>query len=91
MIPFGTLIGAPLNAAIEAQAKAAMTSVDFIRAVGFKPAQDNQPLEPANIVFKYKNGPAASDMMTLEVPLLTIVPIPFLRIEKWSSPLPIRL
>jgi hypothetical protein len=81
MIPFGTLIGGPLNAAVEAQAKAAMTTVDFIRAVGFKPVEDGKPLEPASIVFKYKNGPDPSDMIELEVPLLTIVPIPFLRIE----------
>lgn len=78
-IPFGTLIGGPLNAAIEAQAKAAMTTVEFIRAVGFKPASDGQSTEIANIGFNYKIGPDATG--TLEVPLLTIVPIPFLRIE----------
>jgi len=33
-IPFGHLIGAPLNAAIDAQARAAMTTVRFIEAVG---------------------------------------------------------
>jgi hypothetical protein len=86
-IPFGTLIGAPLTAAIEAQAKAAMTTVEFIRAVGFKgassPGASGETLEPLNIAFQYKTGAgtAAGDVMTLEVPLLTIVPIPFLRIE----------
>jgi hypothetical protein len=75
-IPFGTLIGGPLTAAIEAQAKAAMTTVEFIRAIGFDEKGDL-----INVVFKYKNGPEAEDLMELEVPLLTIVPIPFLRIE----------
>jgi Protein of unknown function (DUF2589) len=75
-IPFGALIGGPMTAAIEAQAKSAMTSVDFIRTVGFD--KDGNVI---NVVFKFKNGPADADMMTLEVPLLTILPIPFLRIE----------
>ena len=81
-IPFGTLIGAPLTAAIEAQAKAALTTVEFIRAVGFKKdAQDKDTGDLVNITFNYRTGPKDSDLMSLEVPLLTIVPIPFLRIE----------
>ena len=75
-IPFGALIGGPMTAAIEAQSKAAMASVEFIRAVGFDD-EDNV----INVVFKYKSGPGDSDVQTLEVPLLTIVPIPFLRID----------
>lgn len=75
-IPFGTLIGGPLTAAVEAQTKAAMTTVEFIRAVGF---DDKGNI--VNVVFKFKNGPEDADLMELEVPLLTIVPIPFLRID----------
>ena len=30
-IPYGTLIGAPMTAAVEAQALSAQTSIDFIR------------------------------------------------------------
>ena len=75
-IPFGALIGGPMTAAIEAQAKSAMTSVEFIRSVGF-----DKDGNVVNVVFKFKNGPANADVMSLEVPLLTIVPIPFLRIE----------
>ena len=102
-IPFGHLIGAPLNAAIEAQARAAMTTVDFIKAVGldenekvkyitFKmkqvvpevprvdevigtgtAAKPQVPAEPAK--------PATTKDVSIEVPLLTIVPIPFIRID----------
>lgn len=75
-IPFGALIGGPMTAAIEAQSKAAMASVEFIRAVGFDADGNVQ-----NVVFKYKSGPEENDIQTLEVPLLTIVPIPFLRID----------
>jgi len=75
-IPFGALIGGPMTAAIEAQSKAAMASVEFIRAVGFDADKNVQ-----NVVFKYRSGPGPSDVQTLEVPLLTIIPIPFLRID----------
>jgi len=37
-LPFGMLIGAPLNAAIDAQAQAAKATIDFIMTVGFMPA-----------------------------------------------------
>ncbi|ACS84175.1 MULTISPECIES: DUF2589 domain-containing protein [Musicola] len=72
-IPFGTLIGGPLNAAVEAQANAAKSSVDFIRQVAI--GEDGQI---RSVVFKYeKEGQNA----TLSVPVLTIVPIPYLRID----------
>lgn len=78
-IPFGALIGGPLSAAIEAQSKAALASVDFIRAVGFD--SDGNVL---NVVFKYKGAKdeqGQESEQTLQVPLLTIVPIPFIRID----------
>lgn len=79
-IPFGTLIGGPLNAAIQAQANAAITTVDFINAVGFE--KDGKV---KNMKFSVMNGPkpetGEAQMMTLEVPYLSILPIPFLRIE----------
>lgn len=37
-LPFGMLIGAPLNAAIDAQTQAAKSTIDFIMLVGFLPA-----------------------------------------------------
>ena len=72
-IPFGALIGGPMNAAIQAQANAALSTVDFIRSVGF---DKNNNLE--NVTFKYGQG---GNEQTLVVPLLTIVPIPFIRID----------
>ncbi len=72
-IPFGALIGGPMNAAIQAQANAALSSVDFIKSVGF-----DKDDKVANVVFKYGSQ---NNEQTLEVPLLTIVPIPFIRID----------
>jgi len=75
-LPFGSLIGGPLDAAIEAQAKAAMSSVKFIRAIGF----DEQGVVQ-NVTFTAKKGKADTE---ITVPLLTIVPIPFIRIDEMS-------
>ncbi|MEM7165335.1 MAG: DUF2589 domain-containing protein [Planctomycetota bacterium] len=75
-IPFGVLIGAPLNAAVEAQAKAAQSTLDFIKAIGF-----NDDGEVENVTFTFARG---DDEISLVVPILTIVPIPFIRIDDMS-------
>ena len=72
-IPFDSLIGGPLNAAVKAQAQAAMTTVDFINSVGF-----NEQEEVHTITFSVVKGSNKTD---IKVPLLTVVPIPFLRID----------
>ena len=41
-LPFGTLIGAPLTAAVEAQAQAAKSTIDFIQEVGFIPPNNDE-------------------------------------------------
>ena len=84
-IPYGTLIGAPLTAAVEAQALAAQTSIDFIRSIGFTTDGDDEGFGPVRTVtFEYTFRDTADDTektATLTVPLLTIVPIPYLRID----------
>lgn len=72
-IPFGALIGGPMNAAIQAQTSAAHSTVDFVTSVGF---DDKNKVR--NITFIYGEG---NDEQTLQVPLLTILPIPFIRID----------
>lgn len=77
-IPFGSIIGAPLQACIEAQAKAAQTSWEFIQAVGLTETEDGKSKEAIYVNFQFrKNGRST----TLSVPLLTIVPIPYLAIR----------
>jgi Protein of unknown function (DUF2589) len=75
-LPFGALIGGPLDAAIEAQARAALSSVNFIKQIGFK---DDKSVE--TITFTAKKG---KEQSTITVPLLTIVPIPFIRIDEMT-------
>jgi hypothetical protein len=90
-IPFRHLIGAPLNAAIEAQAESAQVTIDFIQKVGFVPPATTpgtttsyQWGDVRQVTFKYRKVSATGALIdaSLEVPVLSIVPIPFIRIEE---------
>ena len=76
-LPFKNIIGGPLTAAIEAQALAAKTTVDFIRAVGMQEVDGK--LEAINVEFTFQDGTGA--FRRLRVPILTVIPIPFIVIE----------
>ncbi len=93
-----------MSAVVNAQAQAAMTSVTFIKEVGFEPKTTN----PVYVDFKYPKEvspylppvdeelddegnvvtpareaqPAVWEEMTLTVPILTMLPIPFIRVEE---------
>ncbi len=90
-IPFENLIGGPLSAAVDAQAKAAMTCIKFINEVGFttpsgQSVEPGQPLmkEAIEVNFKYKktNADGETKDFILSVPILAIVPVPYLRIDE---------
>jgi hypothetical protein len=91
-IPFGAVIGGPLKAAIEAQALAARTTVDFIQAVGFEPVTNDPFVDPNTapktryVTFKYEitREDGETDEASLRVPVLTIIPIPFIRMDEMS-------
>jgi len=105
------MIGGPLMAVVRAQAQAAMTTVNFIKEVGFKKSdsldfEESDTKDPVTVKFKYwketqafqpanpgnptatppipatPEVPAKYEQQYLEVPILTIVPIPNLRIEE---------
>lgn len=78
MIPFGNLIGAPLDAAIKAQATAALVSVDFIQSVGLQKNANGQ-YEAIVVAFSYSDSRGMT--RNLVVPLLSIVTIPYLAID----------
>ena len=125
-IDFASMLGGPLIAAVNAQAQAAMSAVNFIKEVGFKKlpvsaGEDGQDPEnaqtgdPIYVTFKYPKElspfqpavaavaavaagpggvpaavpavaakaavPAVFEIQKLEVPILTMLPIPYLRIE----------
>lgn len=126
-IDFASLIGGPLNAVVKAQAQAAITTVSFIKEVGFKkpdmefePGDNSGTEEPIYVTFKYPKEtlpyqppvdavaavPAVTDAagnvttpavlavaavpakvaeyqdVQLSVPILSILPIPYLRVEE---------
>jgi hypothetical protein len=78
-IPFSSLIGGPLDACIKAQANSAMTSWQFINEVGLYVDPETGEKKAVQVVFSYNNN---GQMTTLVVPLLTIVPIPYLAIDE---------
>lgn len=78
-IPFSSLIGAPLQAAIQAQSQAAITTWEFINNVGLTgPEGDRKAI---SVVFQYQKG---GEMVNLIVPLLAIVPIPYISIDEMT-------
>lgn len=78
-IPYGSLIGGPLDACIKAQSAAAMTTVDFIQRVAFTKDPVTGKEEVKNVTFQYVAG---GETFNLVVPLLAIVPIPYIGIDQ---------
>jgi hypothetical protein len=77
-IPFGSIIGGPLTACVEAQAMAAETTWEFIQKVGLQ-TDDKGNKKAVNVQFEYVQG---GRRMMLNIPLLTIVPIPYIAINE---------
>lgn len=78
-IPFGNIIGGPLAACVRAQAEAAQTTIDFIRGFTMTNSElDPEGVEPITVTFTFiMNG----EKTRMTVPLMTIVPIPYMHIN----------
>ena len=91
-LPLRYIIAAPMTAAIEAQALAAKSTVDFIQNVGFTHGTTASPIDPPkllNVDFNYtiednSVEPKGSTDYKITAPLLSIIPIPYLRITDMS-------
>ncbi len=88
-LDFSSIIGGALNAVVGAQAQSSRTSVAFIKEVGFTPPKEGDAAgDPVYVSFKYPKEiapaqgtePAKYQDMEISVPILTIMPIPFIRI-----------
>lgn len=78
-LPFGDIIGGPLKACVEAQTNAAMATWRFIQNVGMvKSENDKDSPRLAYVSFSYRRQGRSA---TINVPLLTIVPIPYIAIR----------
>jgi hypothetical protein len=54
-IDFQSMIGGPLGAIVDAQAQAALSSVDFIKSVGFTPGSENEITGEVNVMFPHSS------------------------------------
>lgn len=85
-IDFAKLIGGPLQAAVSAQTASSIATINFIKEVGFtKPTDPNETPKLVMADFSYKrkkaDDPTQDEEVTLQVPLISIVQVPSIRIE----------
>lgn len=82
-IDFSALIGAQISALIDAEAEGAERSAQFIEEVGFERLKDGT-YRLRVVTFEMQRRGDDGDMHThlVQIPLLTLVPIPLLSIEQ---------
>lgn len=86
-IDFADIIGGPLLAVINAQAKAANMTYAFIQQVGFTGSGSTPQLKVVEFDFSQMlggNTGMSGGSSTIKVPLLSLIPIPFIRIESMT-------
>ncbi|HSJ20996.1 MAG TPA: DUF2589 domain-containing protein [Nocardioidaceae bacterium] len=87
-LPLHDLVSAPLTAAIEAQQQASLGVVDFIREVGFTRGKADGAQDVRMLEFRYARegrdaeGRPVTRETRLRIPLLTMLPLPALEIER---------
>lgn len=84
-LDFSVYIGGPLQAAVKAQNDASMAQVAFIKEVGF----DDDELRYVDFKFKKsmpnpETGVVAESQVTLQVPFLTMLTLPAIRIDEMT-------
>ena len=78
-LDFANLIGGPLNAVVEAQAKSAITTANFIKEVGF--TEDGKVVN-VDFIYNRKNDNGSDQEFTLTLPFLMMLPVPYITINK---------
>ncbi len=77
-IPFENLIGAPLCACVNAQKQAAEATLEYIQELGFDKNSDSDDLSVIMVSFEFIQ---AGKTKKMKLPLLSIVPVPYLQID----------
>ena len=87
-IDFNKMIGGPLQAVVQAQAASALTTIEFIKEVGFERDSSGNITGVRNVTFKYdkvtgqdENGNDIKVLKDVTVPLLSMINVPTLRIQ----------
>ena len=82
-IPYDQAFGAPLAAAIDAQTKAAKSSLDFIMSVGFEKDENGlQKTRYAEFQFEESDNSGTVKKRALRVPMILLINIPQLEIHE---------
>ena len=86
VLSLSQLIGAPIRALVEAEAQSAAATAHFIRNVGFKPPDDAAleefgDLQMARFKTVRRGADGADEEVEVQIPLLTLLPIPALQIR----------
>ncbi|MGD1879783.1 MAG: DUF2589 domain-containing protein [Kiloniellaceae bacterium] len=93
VLSLAQLIGAPIHALVDAEAQSAMATARFIRAVGFTGPQagragdagggmgDLGALQMARFTRKRRNTDGSEEDVEVQIPLLSMLPIPALQIK----------
>lgn len=90
-IPYDEIIGAPLNAAVDANTRASETAADFILNVAFEEADDfsvfSDAKKPRYVEFNYRKetvddtGSPTEEEFQMRVPLLLLLHVPYFEVE----------
>lgn len=90
-IPYDEIIGAPLNAAVDANTRASETAADFILNVAFEESDDfaifDNAREPITVTFNYRketvddSGEPTEEEFEMRVPLLLLLHVPYFEVE----------
>lgn len=88
-LPLEYIIAAPMEGAIKAQSMAATHTLDFVEKIGFKSENGRRVVNMIDFVYgqgktinagSMKGG--FSDDTKLSIPMLTMLPIPFIRLDE---------
>jgi hypothetical protein len=78
-LDFANLIGGPLNAIVDAQARSAIATANFVQQVGF---DKNGEVRTATFRYSKPNEDGQQEEFSLTVPFITMLPVPFVKIEE---------
>ena len=97
-LDFRDIIGGPLCAVVNAQAQAALVTTAFIQQFAFTtPATPGAAPQLKTVSFDFSQllggsiPGLTSDQVTIQVPLLTIIPIPYIQVDDVSISLNVSL
>ena len=89
VLSLAQLIGAPIHALVDAEAQSAMATARFVRSVGFTGPRDGEEgdagslgeLQMARFKRRRRNADGTEDDVEVQIPLLSMLPIPALQIK----------